>query len=106
MPNHPRLALVTNSPSIISSSRNPGRITIPTSQGLLTLDLVMWSSHDIRATTHHGGCLIGHPPHRRTWVLRVPTLVLCYSDLIYHIDAPFRLQDQWICNASPPLFGG
>src|SRR5882672_6157738 len=106
MPDHPQLALVTDSPSIISSSHNPGQIMIPTSQGLLTLDPVTWSSRDIRATTHHGGRLVGHPPHRQTWVLRVPTLVLCYSDLIYHIDAPFRLQDQWIHNASPPRFGG
>ena len=56
----------------------------------------MWSSHDNRTTTHHGGRLVSHPPRRRTWALRVPTLVPCYSGLIYIIDAPFRLQDWWI----------
>src|SRR5882672_4954964 len=64
-------------------------------QGLLMLDPVTWSSHDNRTTTHHGGRLVGCPPHQQTWALRVPTLVPCYSGLIYIIDAPFRLQDQW-----------
>src|SRR5882672_11377169 len=97
MPDHTQLAHVAGSPSIISSSHNPSRIMIPMSQGLLTLDLVMWSSHDNRATTRHGGRLVGRPTHWRTWALRVPTLISCYSGLVYIIDAPFRLQDRWIC---------
>src|SRR5467141_2666186 len=44
----------------------------------------------------HGGHLVGRPPHRQTWALRVPTLISCYSGLVYIIDAPFRLQDRWI----------
>src|SRR5882672_10379957 len=69
------------------------------------LDPVTWSSHDNRATTHHGGCLIGHPPRRQTWALRVPTLISYYSGLIYIIDAPFRLQDQWIHTLSHSQIG-
>src|SRR5882672_8110572 len=69
---------------------------IPMSQGLLTLDLVMWSSRDNRTTTHHGGRLVGRPPRQQTWALRVPTLVSCYFGLVYFIDTPFRLQDRWI----------
>src|SRR5882672_9796597 len=60
------------------------------------LDPVMWSLRDNRATMRHGGHLIGHPPRRQTWALRVPTLVSCYSGLVYIIDAPFRRQDLWI----------
>src|SRR5882672_1776875 len=45
---------------------------------------------------HHGGRLVGRPPRRQTWALRVPTLISCYSGLVYIIDAPFRLQDRWI----------
>src|SRR5882672_4908740 len=106
MPDHTQLVRVAGSPSIFSSSRNPSRITIPMSQGLLTLDLVTWSSHDNCTTTHHGGRLVGHPPHRRTWALRVPTLVSCYSGLVYIIDAPFRLQDWWIRTFSHSWIGG
>src|SRR5882672_10489456 len=97
MPDHTQLALVTDSPSIFSSSSNPSRIMIPMSQGLLMLDPVTWSSCDNHATTCHKGHLIGRPPRRQTWALRVPTLVSCYFGLVYFIDAPFRLQDQWIC---------
>src|SRR5882672_6883703 len=68
----------------------------PTSQRLLTLDLVTWSSHDNCTTMRHGGCLVSHPPCQKTWALRVPTLVSYYSGLIYIIDSPFRLQDWWI----------
>src|SRR5467141_3387419 len=57
----------------------------------------MWSSRDNHATMHHEGCLVGRPPRRQTWALRVPTLVSCYFGLVYFIDAPFRLQDWWIC---------
>src|SRR5882672_1849441 len=57
----------------------------------------MWSSRDNRATMRHEGHLIGRPPRRQTWALRVPTLVSCYFGLVYFIDTPFRLQDQWIC---------
>src|SRR5882672_9673138 len=60
----------------------------------------MWSSRDNRATMHHGGHLVSCPPHRQTWALRVPTLVSCYSGLVYIIYAPFRLQDWWICTLS------
>src|SRR5882672_8445789 len=74
-------------------------------QGLLTLDPVTWSSRDNRATTRHGGCLIGRPPFRWTWALRVPTLVSCYSGLVYIIYAPFRLQDRWICMLSHSRIG-
>src|SRR5882672_10667945 len=70
------------------------------------LDLVTWSSCDNCTTMCHGGCLVGCPPHWWTWALRVPTLVSCYSGLIYIIDAPFRLQDQWICTLSHPQIGG
>src|SRR5882672_3623672 len=59
-------------------------------------DPVTWSSHDNRATTRHEGHLVGRPPHRQSWALRVPTLVSCYFGLVYFIDTPFRLQDQWI----------
>src|SRR5882672_12371496 len=59
-------------------------------------DPVTWSSHDNRATTPHEGHLVGHPPCRQTWALRVPTLVSGYFCLLYFIDTPFRLQDQWI----------
>src|SRR5882672_11157834 len=69
------------------------------------LDPVMWSSCDNCATTHHGGHLVGHPPHWRTWALRVPTLISCYSWLVYIIDAPFRLQDRWICMLSHSRIG-
>src|SRR5882672_11927233 len=61
------------------------------------LDPVTWSSRDNRATTCHGGRLVGRPPRRWTWALRVPTLVSCYFGLVYFIDTPFRLQDRWIC---------
>src|SRR5882672_9386160 len=85
----------------------------PTSQGLLTLDLVMWSSSDNHATTCHGGRLVGHPPRRQSWALRVPTLVSCYFGLVYFIDTSFRLQDQWFrmlphsrigCRVYAPLY--
>src|SRR5882672_7784829 len=33
------------------------------------------------------------------------TLVSCYSGLIYIIDAPFRLQDWWICMLSHSQIG-
>src|SRR5882672_5925446 len=69
------------------------------------LDPVMWSSCDNRTTTCHGGHLVGHPPHRQTWALRVPTLISCYSGLIYIIYAPFRLQDRWIHTLSPSWIG-
>src|SRR5882672_12492882 len=65
------------------------------------LDPVMWSSCDNRTTMHHGGRLVGRPPRWQTWALRVPTLLSCYSGLVYIIDAPFRLQDRWICMLSP-----
>src|SRR5467141_4806023 len=68
----------------------------PTLQRLLMLDPVMWSSRDNRATTRHGGHLVGCPPRRQTWALRVPTLVSCYFGLVCFIDTPFRLQDRWI----------
>src|SRR5882672_5130600 len=93
MPDYP---LSPGSPSIPNRSRTSGRITSPTMQGLLMLDLVTWASHDNSATMHHGGRLVGCPPCRRTWALGVPTLVSCYSGLVYIIDAPFRLQDRWI----------
>src|SRR5882672_10597082 len=105
-PDNAQLALVPYSFSIPSSSRNPSQIMIPTLQGLLTLDLVTWSSCDNHATTHHGGRLISHPPHWWTWALRVPTLISCYSGLIYIIDAPFRCQDRWICILSHSWIGG
>src|SRR5882672_9065173 len=44
------------------------------SQGLLMLDLVMWSSRDNCATTCHGGHLVSCPPHWWTWALRVQPL--------------------------------
>src|SRR5882672_3238517 len=61
----------------------------------------------------HGGRLVGRPPHQQTWALRVPTLVSCYFGLVYFIDTPFRLQDQWIrtlphsrigCRVYAPLY--
>src|SRR5882672_5166007 len=76
-------------------------------------DPVTWSSHDNRATTRHEGHLVGRPPHRQSWALRVPTLVSCYFGLVYFIDTPFRLQDQWIrmlphsrigCRVYAPLY--
>src|SRR5882672_271831 len=79
---------------------------IPMLQGLLMLDPVMWSSHDNCATMCHEGCLISHPPHRKTWVLGVPTLVSYYSGLICIIDAPCRLQDHWIWVPSQSWIGG
>src|SRR5882672_8886350 len=90
MTDNTRLSLITCPSSIPSSSQNPSQITIPRFQGLLTLDPVTWSARDNRTTTCHGGHLIGHPPCRQTWALRVPTLVSCYSGLIYIIDSPFR----------------
>src|SRR5882672_3622303 len=68
-------------------------------------DPVTWSSHDNRATTRHEGHLVGRPPLRQTWALRVPTLISCYSGLVYIIDAPFRLQDRWIRMLSHPQIG-
>src|SRR5882672_10091159 len=94
MPDYPSSP---GSPSIPNSSRTSSQIMSPTMQGLLTLDLVTWASCDNCTTTRHGGRLVGHPPCQRTWALRVPTLVSCYSGLVYIIDAPFRLQDWWIC---------
>ena len=102
MPNYP---LSPGSPSIPNSSCTSGQITSPTMQGLLMLDPVTWSSCDNRATMRHGGHLVGHPPRRRTWALRVPTLVSCYSGLVYIIDAPFRLQDRWIRTLSHSQIG-
>src|SRR5882672_12487063 len=102
MPDYPSSP---GSPSIPNSSHTSGRITSPTMQGLLMLDPVMWSSHDNRATMLHGGHLIGCPPRQQTWALRVPTLVSCYSGLVYIIDAPFRLQDRWICMLSHSQIG-
>src|SRR5467141_1384333 len=73
----------------------------------------MWSSRDNHATMHHEGCLVGRPPRRQTWALRVPTLVSCYFGLVYFIDTPFRLQDWWIrmlphsrigCRVYAPLY--
>src|SRR5882672_3411941 len=55
---------------------------------------------------HHGGHLVSHPPHRQTWALGVPTLISCYFGLVYVIDAPFRLQDWWICTLSHSQIGG
>src|SRR5882672_6525290 len=49
--------------------------------------------------------LISHPPHQQTWALRVPTLISCYSGLVYIIDAPFRLQDWCIRTLSPSQIG-
>src|SRR5467141_235874 len=83
MTDNTQLSLVTCPSSIPSSSRNPSRITIPRFQGLLMLDPVTWSAHDNRATMHHGGHLVGHPPCWQMWALRVPTLISCYSGLIY-----------------------
>src|SRR5882672_3765206 len=74
-------------------------------QGLLMLDPVTWSSCDNHATMRHGGRLIGCPPCWQTWALRVPTLVSCYSGLVYIIDAPFMLQDWWIRTLSHSQIG-
>src|SRR5467141_2093325 len=61
----------------------------------------------------HAGHLVGCPPRRQTWALRVPTLVSCYFGLVYFIDTPFRLQDRWIrmlphsrigCQVYAPLY--
>src|SRR5882672_3403297 len=103
MPDYPSSP---GSPSITNSSRTSSRIMSPMVQGLLTLDPVMWPSCDNCATTRHGGHLIGCPPHRRTWALRVPTLISCYYGLIPLIDAPFRLQDRWIRVFSHSQIGG
>src|SRR5467141_3187820 len=65
----------------------------------------MWSSCDNRATTCHGGRLVGCPPRWQTWALRVPTLISCYFGLVYVIDAPCRLQDWWIHMLSPCRIG-
>src|SRR5882672_6731905 len=65
----------------------------------------MWESRDNRTTTRHEGHLVSCPPRRRTWALRVPTLVSCYSGFVYIIDAPFRLQDWWICTRSHSRIG-
>src|SRR5882672_11123025 len=54
------------------------------------LHSVTWASHDSHATTHHGGCLVGHPSHQQTWALGLPTLVSCYSGFIYIIDVPLQ----------------
>src|SRR5882672_10460719 len=105
-PDNTRLAHITGSVSIPSSSWNPSRIMIPMLQGLLTWDPVTCSSRDRCATMCHGDHLVSRPPHWWTWALRVPTLVSCYSCLIYIIDAPFRLQDRWICVFPHSWIGG
>src|SRR5882672_10890994 len=81
--------------STTSRSPNCGQNThqtmIPMMDQPWVLSSVTWPSHDNPATTCHEGCLVGSSPHRNTWVLGVPTLVLCYSCPICITDAPFRL---------------
>src|SRR5882672_9173904 len=66
------------------------------------LHSVMRASCDSHATTHHGGCLIGHPSCQQTWALGVPPLVSCYSGFIYIIDVP--LQAPGPVDLHPPSF--
>src|SRR5882672_5321988 len=66
------------------------------------LHSVMRASHDSHATTHHEGCLVGHPSCQQTWALGVPTLVSCYSGFIYIIDVP--LQAPGLVDPHPPSF--
>ena len=66
------------------------------------LHSVTRASCDSRATTRHGGRLVGHPSRRQAWALGVPTLVSCYSGFIYIIDGP--LQAPGLVDLHPPSF--
>src|SRR5882724_5904330 len=46
---------------------------------------IMWASHDNHATMHQPRCLIGRPPSRPSWDLRVPTLFLFNLFLYYYM---------------------
>src|SRR5882672_1315483 len=86
--------------------RNSGqsaRRTLPHAlQVFRMLYSVTWAPRDSHATTHHAGHLVGHPPHRQTSALGVPTPISCYSVFIYLIDVP--LQDPGPVDPHLPSF--